>query len=183
MKEIKEHKAYELLKSKYEEIAIDYVILSTDGDYEGIETHKKAVIEAFGILNARNDAAGIDYKYELEPERMNAVSSSMEDLLQLPADGFYDSRTKENRAFSIPSPTPYWFAFLESPCGVPYLKSDFIAFNDVLFPNKNCCEVYRWNDDFSDYFDEGKEWWGTGLWTVFDRTAKTVIVIGASLTD
>lgn len=102
MKEIQEHKAYELLKKQYEEILLDYVILSIDTDYEGIETHKKAVIEAF---------------------------------------------------------------------------------NHVLFPDKEQSEVYRWNNEFSDYFDEGKEWWGTGLWTIFDKITGIMVVIGASLTD
>ena len=52
----------------------------------------------------------------------------------------------------------YGFAFLEPPHGNAYLKSDFIQFNDLLFPNKPEVELYRWNDDFSNYFDEGKEY-------------------------
>lgn len=71
----------------------------------------------------------------------------------------YD-RAKGNRCFGVPQPIPYWYAFLEPPYGVPYLTSDFIKFNDVLFPFKDETEVYRWNDDFSNYFDDGKEWWG-----------------------
>ncbi|MDO4492182.1 MAG: hypothetical protein Q4B85_14065, partial [Lachnospiraceae bacterium] len=54
-------------------------------------------------------------------------------------------------------------------------------FNSILFPND--IEVFRWNDDFSDYFDAGKEWWGTGLWSAYDEITKEITVIGASLTD
>lgn len=184
MKEIIEHKAYELLNSRYDEVAIDYVIMSSDAAYEGMDTHKKAIIEAFEILNKRYDNGNTDkYRIEFETEKMKAISCSMEDLLQLPDDDYYDNRSKRNRGFSIPDPIPYWYAFLEPPYGVHYLKSDFIDFNDVLFPNKNGCEVYRWNDAFSNYFDEGKEWWGTGMWTVFDSITGYIVVIGASLTD
>lgn len=184
MREIEEHKAYELLKSKYEKVSIDYVIMSIDMDYEGLETHKKAIIEAFQILNNRNTGeSGENYKIALEEEKMKAMASSMDELLQLPNDDYYDNRPKGNRSFSIPDPLPYWFAFLEPPYGVPYQKSDFIDFNNVLFPNKDHSEVYRWNDEFSDYFDDGKEWWGTGLWTIFDHITGLMVVIGASLTD
>lgn len=114
---------------------------------------------------------------------MLGMKSSIEELLQLPTDSYYDSRPRRDRSYNIPSPIPYWFAFLEPPYGTPYLKSDFVEFNNILFPNREDTEVYRWNDDFSNYFDTGKEWWGTGLWTIFDKTTGLIVVIGASLTD
>lgn len=36
-----------------------------------------------------------------------------------------------------------------------YSKEDFI--------------IYSWSDDWSNYFDAGKEWWGTFYWTVFNK--------------
>lgn len=183
MEEIKNHKVYEQLKGKYNKIALDYVILSIDKDYEKVVTHKEAVIEAFRILNDRNSVCGYDYKIEFEKENMKAYPSTMKELLQLPNDDYYEKRLKKNRAFSIPNPIPYWFAFLEPPHGNSYLQSDFIEFNKYLFPHKEDCEVYRWNDEFSNYFDEGKEWWGTGLWSIYDCIESTMVIIGASLTD
>ena len=183
MKEIENHRAYELLNSKYNNIALDYVIMSIEKDYEGVITHKKAVIEAFKILNARNTCFGYDeYTIELEEGKMKALASNMEELLQLPDNDYYDNRQKKNRVFSSPRPIPYWFAFLEPPHGNSYLKNDFIEFNMQLFPNSNC-EVYRWNDEFSNYFDAGKEWWGTGLWSIYDFITGVIVIIGASLTD
>ena len=44
-------------------------------------------------------------------------------------------------------------------------------------------EILSWNDDWSNYFDDGKEWWGTACWSVYDRRADTFTVIGASLSD
>ena len=184
MLELKEHKAYEMLNNTYKENPLDYVILLSEEEYKGVETHKKAVIEAFNIFNTRT-IVGNNYnlKVTVEPEKMFASLCSMEELLQLPEDDYYDSRPKGNRCMGIPQPTPYWYAFLDPPYGVPYLTSDFVKFNDVLFPFKENTEVYRWNDDFSNYFEDGKEWWGTGLWSAYDKTTGIFVIIGASQTD
>ncbi len=181
MLELKEHKVYEMLNSTYEGVVLDYAILLSEEEYKGVETHKKAVIEAFDIFNER--AIVGNYNYTIETEKMAASICSIEELLQLPEDDYYNSRPKGNRCFGIPQPTPYWYAFLEPPYGVPYLTSDFIKFNDVLFPFKEEVEVYRWNDNFSNYFDDGKEWWGTGLWSAYDKTTGIFVIIGASQTD
>lgn len=184
MVELKEHKVYKMLDSTYEGIGPNYVILLSEEEYKGIETHKKAVIEAFNIFNTRTIVGNnYNFKVTIEPEKMSASLCSIEELLQLPKDDYYNSRPKGNRCFCIPQPTPYWYAFLEPPYGVPYLTSDFIKFNDVLFPFKKDVEVYRWNDDFSNYFDDGKEWWGTGLWSAYDKTTRVFVIIGASQTD
>lgn len=184
MLELKEHKIYEMLASTYGEVPLDYVILLLEEEYKGVETHKEAVIEAFNILNTRT-VVGNNYNFNviIEEKKMFASLYSIEELLQLPKDNYYDNRPKGNRCYSIPNPTPYWYAFLEPPYGVPYLTLDFIKFNDRLFPFKDNTEVYRWNDDFSNYFDDGKEWWGTGLWSAYDKTTGIFVIIGASLTD
>ncbi len=44
MVELKEHKVYELLKNRYDECLIDYVILYDDTPYLGEESHKRAVV-------------------------------------------------------------------------------------------------------------------------------------------
>ena len=69
------------------------------------------------------------------------------------------------------------------PHGINLKVSDFNRFNDMLFPDREELDIYRFSDDFSDYFNAGKEWWGTGLWAVLDRKSETVTVIAASLTD
>ena len=53
MFELTKHKAYELLKTTWSRVSLDYVILSVGKDYEGYATHKLAVIEAFRILELR----------------------------------------------------------------------------------------------------------------------------------
>lgn len=181
MREVSEHKAYQLLKETYHRVCLDYVILRADDPYQGLETHKKAVIEAFRILDQRFacDDCGID----INPDNMTAEKYDTHSLFALPPDSYDKEKRKKHRSHSIPTPLPYWYAFLEPPHGTPYFSSDFITFNDVLFPDKDSIEVYRWNDGFSSYFDDGKEWWGTGLWSVSDRKNNIAVIIGASLTD
>ncbi len=133
--------------------------------------------EAFGILNRR--FAEYEYSVDIRADEMRAEVCSVDEFLQLPSA----ERRRGERNYTAPTPIPYWYAFLEPPQGTPYLNSDFAAFNDVLFPNREDMEIYRWNDGFSDYFDVGKEWWGTGLWSAYDKKADIMVVIGASLTD
>lgn len=177
MKELDIHAAYELLNNKYPRVALDYVILSAD-EYAGIEVHKNAVIKALEIIGRRYDCV-----YDISAENMQAAPLDIDDLLKLPDDDYYTTKSKINRGYNIPDIIPYWFAFLEPPYGNSYVTRDFVEYNDVLFPNKQDVEVFRWNDEFSNYFDDGKEWWGTGLWSAYDRAAGIIIIIGASATD
>ena len=79
---------------------------------------------------------------------------------------------------------PYWYAFLEPPHASGYRPDDFRKVNLCLFPNgTDELEVYEWTTDWSDYFDDGHEWWGTACWSVFDKRMNRYIVIMASATD
>lgn len=178
MKEVSEHRIYRLLADKYERVEIDYVLLSVEEPYDGEATHKKAIIKAFDILAER-----FGVEYTLETEKMHAERCEAEELLMPPEDVYYETRRQTDRSYTAPKPLTYWYAFLEPPHGTPYRSEDFTEFQKVLLPNREALEAYRWNDDFSDYFDAGKEWWGTGLWTIYDKIEGLMIVIGASLTD
>ena len=89
MLELKEHKIYEMLKTTYNGIPLDYVILLADEEYRGVETHKKAVIEAFRIFNTRT-VVGNNYnlKVTVEEEKMSATLCSM-DAISCSYDAWY----------------------------------------------------------------------------------------------
>lgn len=180
MQELLNHKAYELLRTKYQGVVLDVFILKNDGNYEGIKTHQQAVIEAFEIFNKNGTWS---YPVTLDTSKMVAKKISQEEFLALPDDPYYDSRPNTDHSYNLPSPLPYWFAFLEPPYSTPYTTDDFIDFNKALFPTPSSLEVYRWSDSFSDYFEPGKEWWGTALWTAYDASTQQIVVIGASATD
>jgi hypothetical protein len=43
--------------------------------------------------------------------------------------------------------------------------------------------IFAWPTDWSDYFDAGKEWWGSLLWSLSNPNSKRIVVIAASTTD
>ncbi|WP_179008826.1 hypothetical protein [Winogradskyella forsetii] len=59
----------------------------------------------------------------------------------------------------------------------------FIDFCEFLFSDLNKIEILKWNTDCSNYFDDGKEWWGTHFWTVYNPIKNYYIGILASDTD
>lgn len=184
MIELTDHEAYALLAAKYPDCLLDYVILQYEGDYQGEATHKSAVEAAFAVLkNRRGIGNRFDLSLTIIPENMVGMPQTMAQLLSLPPEDGHTSRWNGVSGRTIHTPFPYWNAFLNPPYGVPYGVEDFMRINAVLFPFPAYCQVFRWNDGFSNYFDDGKEWWGTGCWSVYDTVSGLFVIIGASLSD
>lgn len=59
----------------------------------------------------------------------------------------------------------------------------FLDFCRLLFTDISQIEVYKWSTDSSNYFDEGKKWWGSFFWTVYNPCRYWYIGIIASTTD
>ena len=61
---------------------------------------------------------------------------------------------------------------------------DFEKVNGVLFPGDlEELEIYEWTTDWSDYFDDGHEWYGASCWSVYDRSMNRYAVMLVSSTD
>ena len=81
------------------------------------------------------------------------------------------------------------YAFLDPPysfmCGKTIFEKGnfFLDFCRLLFTDISQIEVYKWSTDSSNYFDEGKEWWGAFFWTVYNPYWDRYIGIIASETD
>ena len=81
------------------------------------------------------------------------------------------------------------YAFLDPPysfmCGKTIFEKGnfFLDFCRLLFTDISQIEVYMWSTDSSNYFDAGKEWWGTFFWTVYNPYWDRYIGIVASTTD
>ena len=43
--------------------------------------------------------------------------------------------------------------------------------------------IWQWNDGWSNYFDAGKEWWGTFCWTIEIPRRNRIVFAAASTTD
>lgn len=76
---------------------------------------------------------------------------------------------------------PHTFASGKTPAQQGRFFLDFCA---LLFGRRlDQVEVYGWNTDCSDYFADGREWWGTYFWTVYSREYETYVGITGSATD
>ena len=102
--------------------------------------------------------------------------------------GLARCRKISGKALFAPAESDEWLnyrrAFLDPPQGRFYPDSLFDQVNALLFPaGADVLEVYRWTTDWSNFFDDGREWWGTLCLTVYDRTLERFTVIMASATD
>jgi hypothetical protein len=82
----------------------------------------------------------------------------------------------------------YAACFAEPPHGVgttgSVLEEWFNLINAELFGGLiDGLEILLWSNDWSSYFDDGKEWWGAYLWSIHNPINKRLAVIGASTTD
>lgn len=97
-------------------------------------------------------------------------------------------RKLKSKALFAPVNADEWLnyrkAFLCPPHGNVYTDDDFERVNAALFPGgADALEAFRWTTDWSDYFDEGHEWWGALCLTVYDKTLDRFVVILASASD
>ena len=153
MRELIEDNIYKLLAEKYDELLLDYVLLSCDEEYHGEESHKKAVMEAIAVFNTRG-RVGNSLKHPhfyVDEGKMCCKEYRVEDFF---CDVNSSWKISGNTRVRItPDHMTYWWAFFEPPYGVPYSKENFHKINHTLFPVqfRNDLEIYSWNDYFSNY--------------------------------
>ncbi len=163
---------FERLIAEYPDVECDYHIVNPRDPraeaagvfpYRGADSHRLALECAARALFDE----GREWTYDLKGARCRKLKSK---ALFAPVDS--DSRLNYRRAF------------LRPPHENAYTDADFDRVNAVLFPGgAEGLEVYRWTTDWSDYFDEGHEWWGALCLTVYDKTLDRIVVIMASATD
>ena len=96
---------------------------------------------------------------------------------------FYDSEWVPNDE-NFGTTVPYWFALMEPVHGRRNKPEDFINVNEVLFPNRtDALDIYEWTTDWSDFFDDGHEWYGACCWSIYDRSMDRYVVMIVSATD
>ncbi len=147
------------LSDEYPELVLDYCFVK-DESYHGYESHRKALISAYGILCD---------EWEGDPGEATGKC--------IPTEELFSSECQKGKL-------NYRRAFLNPPHQNSYTGKDFERFNAAIFPNgTDKLEVYEWDTNWSDYFDDGHEWWGTLCLTVYDQTLDRFVVIMASATD
>ena len=181
MRERRDDPFYKALDTEFEELLLDYAILSIDDQYCGMDTHKAAVIKSLEAFHNRKRVGNRYWppQYAIDENKMFATIESNSDFFKI--ESFWISTSSKTKCMANPEVINYWYAFSEPPYGISYGKDEFDKLNNMLFGKE--LEIYRWNDDFSTYFDDGKEWWGTAMWSIYDKEKNRMVVIGASLTD
>lgn len=149
---------------EYPDNVIDYCLVKNDSAYKGINSHWEALLA--GALSILEE----DWTLHFDKGKIGAKSMAAKDL--------FDLTTRDGGGLT------YKTAFLYPPYPHGYTEKDFDRVNLALFPNgTDALEIYEWTTDWSDYFDDGREWWGTLCLTVYDETLDRFAVIMASATD
>lgn len=157
--------AFYCLINRYTECVIDYCIVKNEHLSDDYNSHWLALAIACGELFT-DDGEPV-WQYSIGKAEAKRIETC-ELFAQI------EKNSKLN----------YKKAFLKPPHGCSYSEKDFDLVNSALFPNgADCLDVYEWTTDWSDYFDEGHEWWGTLCYTVYDKTLDRFCVILASATD
>ncbi len=201
MRELLNDPFYKLIRT-YKNCIIDYCLIEDDTPYQGKRSHKDAVLFAMlKIIERYIDSElkeEVQYCGEIHDEpfpwnldigKAQAHQIDPADLLYVPEILRTDRTGRRHYDRDVPEPAeggqiPYWYAFWEMPHTSGYGPDDFHKVNSVLFPKgSEELEAYEWTTDWSNYFEDGHEWWGAACWSVYDRRMDRYVVIMASTTD
>ena len=152
---------------KYNRCVLDYFIIQSNLDHKDV------------LLYAMNKIKEDDNFITIDKDKMSYKEIESNELFQLPKD--YE---KESKNIGNGYKRPYWFLFLDPPHKTNYKIEDFIKINNILFPKgKDNLEIYDWNVEWSNYFDDGLEWWGAAAISIYDKSLNRYVIILASSTD
>ena len=210
MRELTQDPFYELIGKEYDRCVIDYCLVTSEFPYSGIQSHREAVLFAMTKVIERcleDDRMHVEqgtgfcskrterpFGTETRPlfhdfEKAQAHLIDPNEFLFTPTvvratkggPVIYD---RKNPDVDAGEQIPYWYAFLEPPQWFDATPDDFRRVNDALFPKgADKLEVYEWTTDWSNYFDDGHEWWGAACWSVYDAHLNRFVVLFASATD
>ncbi len=184
MRELINDPFYELIE-KYDRCIVEYCLIEDDAPYQGYCSHKDAVLFAMFKVIERDES----FACNLDIGKAQAHQIDLAELLHVPEILRTDRVGQRFYDCGLPDPLkgeqiPYWYAFWETPHPSGYGPDDFRKVNAALFPaGTEALEVYEWSTDWSNYFEDGREWWGTACWSVYDRQLDRYVVILASTTD
>lgn len=155
---------------KYNECVLDYCIIKSDLDYNDEVSHKWVVIFAMSKwAKVLKNKYNIDITFNIN--KMQASKLKAKDFFEISNDNKEDRKS-------------YGYLFLNPPHGCSYNIKDFEYINNLLFPKGfDNLEIFEWSTNWSNYFDDGLEWWGARCISIYDKNMNRFVVIGASATD
>ncbi len=183
---------------------VNYYLLHDDKAYNGIRSHREALNSVFNdmvkkspvnlekgeeILNGRDIDTNDLRTYDVNKAQPTEVTPQL--FFYCPnivSTGYYfnvsyDAEWKKDN-YNFGTTVPYWYALMEPVYGKRNKPEDFKKVNKMLFPNgTNELYIYEWTTDWSDYFDDGHEWYGACCWSIYDKTMNRFVVMLVSATD
>ena len=210
MKRIENDAFYEYIKrydpdSEYHLVGeVDYHLLSDDKPYEGLLSHREALRFVFDLLVKQGienkESARITFG-DGRADKLQPLVYDIDKAQPSPLDRqtffycpnivktdyygnvWYDAEWEPNDE-NCGTTVPYWYALMEPVHGRRNRPEDFKKVNDVLFPNgMEALDIYEWTTDWSDFFDDGHEWYGACCWSVYDQTMNRYVIMLVSATD
>ena len=183
---------------------VDYYLLSDDKPYEGLRSHREALLFAFDLV-AEKDIEDQKRAGELPGDRIadklhpwvydvdmaQAISLAPGIFFYCPnivktdyyGNVWYDAEWKPNDD-NFGTTVPYWYALMEPIHWRKNKPEDFKKVNDALFPKgTDALDIYEWTTDWSDYFEAGHEWYGACCWSVYDKSMNRYVMMLVSATD
>ena len=210
MKRIDNDAFYEYIKrydpdSEYHLVGeVDYHLLSDDKPYEGLLSHREALRFVFDLLVKQGienkESARITFG-DGRADKLQPLVYDIDKAQPSPLDRqtffycpnivktdyygnvWYDAEWEPNDE-NCGTTVPYWYALMEPVHGRRNRPEDFKKVNEVLFPNgMEALDIYEWTTDWSDFFDDGHEWYGACCWSVYDQTMNRYVIMLVSATD
>ena len=183
---------------------IDYHLLENDKPYEGLQSHREALIVVFDHivknsiedLKSIRERCGDDAADKLSPliydiDKAKPTPLDPQEFFYCPnivktdyyGNVWYDAGWVPNDE-NIGTTVPYWYAVMEPVHGRRNKPEDFRKVNEALFPKgTDMLDIYEWTTDWSDLFDDGHEWYGSCCWTIYDKKMNRYVVMLVSATD
>ena len=160
---------------------VEYHLLKSDDPYNGLQSHKEALIAVFDKLHSLTYNIDKAQPTELNPNDFfycpNIVKTDHYGNVH------YDAKWKPSDD-NIGTTVPYWYALMEPVKEKKNKPEDFKKLNEVLFPNgTDKLNIYEWTTDWSDFFDDGHEWYGACCWSIYDKSMERYVVMLVSATD
>jgi len=160
---------------------VDYHLLTDNKHYEGLLSHREALIAVFDHMHP--------LAYDIDKGQPAALNPH--DFFYCPnivktdyyGNVSYDAKWKPDDD-NFGTTVPYWYAMMEPVHGRKNKPEDFRKVNEVLFPNgTDELDIYEWTTDWSEFFDDGHEWYGACCWSIYDRSMDRYVVMIVSATD
>ena len=169
-----------------------------DEEYDGLNSHQEAVLEFLNYSSRL--CAGWSWRikeglivskkiyaqklYEFREEKIIYTDIRFFDKMKKYPIYVNKEMMKAKRI----TPESFWAddgiyrtSFLEATQGAAGTEEEFNQLNDRLFPDKDHLYIYLWNNEFTNYYNEGRYWDGAYVLSVYDEKRKRFTVFDARL--